>query len=49
MKNLNQIEERLKKSAEDELEQVVQGFVKSLEFLQEKYGGGSWFDLSKKL
>tara|TARA_R110000764_G_scaffold3837_2_gene15799 strand:+ start:242 stop:532 length:291 start_codon:yes stop_codon:yes gene_type:complete len=49
MKDLNQIEERLKKSAEDELEQVVQGFVKSLEFLQEKYGGGSWFDLSKEV
>jgi len=49
MKNLNQIEERLKKSAEDELEQVVQGFVKSLEFLQEKYGGGLWFDLSEEV
>ena len=49
MKDLNQIEERLKKSAEDELEQVVQGFVKSLVFLQEKYGGGSWFDLSKEV
>ena len=49
MKDLNQIEKRLKKSAEEELEQIVQGFVKSLEFLQEKYGGGSWFDLSEEV
>lgn len=49
MKNLNQIEERLKKSAEEELERVVQGFVNSLEFLQEKYGGGLWFDLSEEV
>ena len=49
MNNLNQIEERLKKSAEEELEQVVTKFARSLEFLTDKYGGGNWFDLSKDI
>jgi|TARA_R110000772_G_scaffold98801_1_gene198327 hypothetical protein len=49
MKDLNQIEKRLKKSAEEELEQVVTSFARSLEFLTDKYGGGGWFDLSDEV
>lgn len=49
MKDLNQIEKRLKKSAEEELEQVVISFMRSLEFLTDKYGGGRWFDLSDEI
>jgi hypothetical protein len=49
MKELNQIEKRLKKSAEEELELVVTSFARSLEFLADKYGGGRWFDLSDEV
>ena len=49
MKDLNQIEKRLKKSAEEELEQVVTNFARSLEFLTDKYGGVSWFDISEDI
>ena len=49
MKDLNQIEKRLKKSAEEELELVVTSFARSLEFLADRYGGGRWFDLSEDI
>ena len=45
MSKLNKIEEKLKDSASEELELIVNGFVKSLDTLEDKYGPfGTYYD-----
>lgn len=49
MSKLNKIEEKLKDSASEELELIVDGFVKSLDTLEDKYGPfGTYYDFEIK-
>ena len=49
MSKLNKIEEKLKDSALGELESIVNGFLKSLDVLEDKYGGfGTYYDFEIK-
>lgn len=45
MKDLNQVQNAIEEKAKNELTEIVNSFIQDLDLLQNKYNGGSFFDI----